>query len=95
MSLTKMLNTARHMPALFHKLPGEEYDQGRSEVINWLVAQPETRVFIFERVHEARAIEFDGATGIWKGAGDGVYYEVKKKRCRRYDVKPQDLPDLP
>jgi hypothetical protein len=24
-----------------------------------------------------------------------VYYEVKKKRCRRYDVKPQDLPDLP
>ena len=55
------------MPPLFHSLPGEEFDLSRSEVIRWLLHQPEIQRWIFDIVRGRRLIEFDAETGTWAG----------------------------
>lgn len=56
------------MPSGLRHTVGESFDVMTSEVIEWLVQQPELRNYLFEKVRMAGAIEFDVATGTWAGA---------------------------
>ena len=55
------------MPPLFHTLPGEEFDIQRSEVVRWLLRQPEIQRWIFDIVRGRRLIQFDPENGTWSG----------------------------
>lgn len=63
---TWRLDVAKQMPPLRHKLPGKEFDIARSEVVRWLVAQPEIMQLIFNAV-KAKYIVYDKPTGTWHG----------------------------
>lgn len=52
-------------PPSWHRIPGREFDEAQSEVINWLVAQPAVRDWIFRTMKE-RAITYDERIG-WLG----------------------------
>lgn len=67
----KHLEVAKKMPPLYHKLPGEEFDIAKSEVVKWLITQPEIMQFIMDRVanraEASRLITYDPDTGKWQG----------------------------
>lgn len=67
----KFLEIGRKMPPLYHKLPNEEFDIEKSEVVQWLIQQPETKQFIYDRIMNRskalKPIEYDSHTGKWKG----------------------------
>jgi len=65
---TKALDAARHMPPLFHTLPGEEYSDAKSEVLNWLWSQPAVRDATFQFYKHNRAIVYETGSGKWRGA---------------------------
>ena len=55
------------MPPLFHTLPGEEFSIAKSEVVRWLLRQPEVQQWIFDTVRGRKLIEFDAHNGTWAG----------------------------
>ena len=61
------LHNAKNMPALFHKLPGEEFDYDKSEVVNWLLQLPEVKEHIFNHAKRSGYIRFNRDTGKWCG----------------------------
>ena len=63
----KFLDCAKRMPALYNKLPNEQYDIKKSEVISWLVDQPEIQSKIFELAKAQHVIEYDSYLKKWKG----------------------------
>jgi hypothetical protein len=65
---TKALRRARHMPRLRHVLPGEEYGEAKSEVLNWLCSQPELRDAVMQFCSYNKAIVYDKKDGTWRGA---------------------------
>lgn len=60
------LNIARKMPRLKHKV-GNKFDVNTSEVIHWLVNQPEIMSKIFNMVQSRGLIVYDPDTREWKG----------------------------
>lgn len=66
---SKAHRLARAMPSgLIHKKPGEDYSIERSEVIRWLVSQPQLQAYLFERMSTTGAIVFDAETRTWRGS---------------------------
>ncbi len=61
------LNVARNMPRLRHKV-GERFDINTSEVVKWLVSQPEIMDKIFIMANNHKVIVYDQNTGEWRGA---------------------------
>jgi hypothetical protein len=60
------------MPRLSH-FPNKlaPFDISNSEVVQWLLAQPEIQLWIFNRAKDSRAIRFDGEK--WEGvAANGL-----------------------
>ena len=57
---------AAQMPALCHTLPDQEFDLAKSEVIDWLCAQPEIRSHVFNQCSQTGAIVFRDDR--WRGA---------------------------
>jgi len=66
--LRSLLST---MPPLAHKLPGMDYDENRSEVVAWLLAQPGVKDWLFQRAASTERIEYDTASGKWHGVTKG------------------------
>lgn len=64
----KRLDAAKRMPALHHTLPGKGFDAKSSEVLQWLASQPELMLYLFDKAKGNGLIEYDAATGTWKGA---------------------------
>lgn len=64
---TKKLDSAKNMPPLFHKLPGQEFDMKKSEVIKWLIQQPDILQYIFDKLKDEHLI-YDPISGKWRGA---------------------------
>lgn len=64
---SRLASSVRKMPPLFHSLPGEEFDISRSEVVRWLVCQPEVQRWLFDTVRGRKLIEFDAENGTWTG----------------------------
>lgn len=59
----------RQMPALRHKLDGEEFSWERSEVAKWMMGQPEVMKYIFDKAHGTGIIVYEATSGTWKGDG--------------------------
>lgn len=62
------LNAAKKMPPLYHKLPGKEFDPAHSECFAWIARQPQMLQYLFDKLAHNGYIEYDSATGLWKGA---------------------------
>lgn len=60
------LKPARKMPPLRHKV-GDRFDVNSSEVIRWLMEQPEIRIKIFDMANQRGVIVYDAETKMWKG----------------------------
>ena len=52
----------RHWPDL-----GQPFDIAKSEVVQWLISQPEIQDWLFQRLNQSQAIVFDAATKTWSG----------------------------
>jgi len=63
----KNLEIAKKMPPLFHTMPGKEFDIRKSEVVNWLVRQPEIMLIVMDMVKQSGCIEYDKESGMWTG----------------------------
>lgn len=61
------LNVARNMPRLRHKV-GDRFDINTSEVVKWLVSQPEIMDKIFIMANNHKVIVYDQNTSEWRGA---------------------------
>ena len=69
------LNIIKKMPRLRHKISGEPFDIMKSEVVDWIVQQPEIRQWLFDKVADKTAgkndlmlITYDPISGTWQGA---------------------------
>jgi len=67
---SKAWKRAAQMPALFHQLPGEEFDIMKSEVVDWLCAQREIREALYNYYRSRGSIVF--RDGRWHGAENNV-----------------------
>ena len=68
MRKTKNLNrlsVASKMPPRYHTLPNRKFDIFESEVIKWLLAQPEILQYLFNKAKEYCV--YDPVTGKWRG----------------------------
>jgi hypothetical protein len=61
------LNSARVMPPLYHKIPGEEYSTKDSQVIQWLIRQPELCEFIWDKIKQSGDVFYNSDTQKWQG----------------------------
>ena len=62
-----------HMPAgLRHQLPGQPFAWMKSEVVQWLLAQPVVAKQVFQKFYDRGCIFFDPRTGTWTGIGDAT-----------------------
>ena len=61
------LNCARKMPRLKHTV-GSKFDIRTSEVVKWLVSQPDIMQKIFNFAMNCGVIVYDQNTGEWRGA---------------------------
>lgn len=64
---SKKLLVARNMPPLYHSIPGQNFDITQSEVLKWLVAQPEILNYIWDNIKNSDDVCYDADTGKWYG----------------------------
>ncbi|MGN0508691.1 MAG: hypothetical protein ACI4GX_05605 [Ruminococcus sp.] len=72
---SKKLLVARNMPPLYHTIPGQRFDITQSEVLKWLVAQPEILNYIWDNIKNSDDVCYDADTGKWYGVdfeGDNI-----------------------
>jgi hypothetical protein len=55
------------MPPRRHSIPGQPFDIERSEVVRWLLSQPEVTRWVFDVARSRGWIVYDRATGTWRG----------------------------
>lgn len=68
MKSKKVSNAVRRMPALsHHRDKSEPFSNEKSEVMTWLVSQPEVRQWVMDHCREAGLIRFHAGTGLWHG----------------------------
>ena len=65
---SRKLLVARNMPPLYHTIPGQNFDITQSEVIKWLIAQPEIMNYIWDNIKNSDDVYYDADTGKWCGA---------------------------
>jgi hypothetical protein len=64
---SKAFEAASKMPTgLVHK-PDEDYDPAKSEVVAWLISQPEIQNYLFSKCNTTGALVFDQETKTWRG----------------------------
>lgn len=91
---SKLLEVAKKMPPLYHTLPGEDFDIHKSEVVKWLISQPEILEYVYHRVKvcggvSGAFIKYDPETGKWKGVDhDGMVSVLHSLRTP--DENPPD-----
>lgn len=61
------LNCARKMPRLKHTV-GDRFDTHTSEVVKWLLNQPDIMQQVFNSAMNSKAIVYDYDTHEWRGA---------------------------
>jgi hypothetical protein len=71
---SKRLYCAKQMPELKHKVGEGEFDIMKSEVVQWLVNQPEILQYIFNRMTdggEKALIVYNSERDTWQGVDYG------------------------
>lgn len=67
------LNCIKNMPPLHHKTPDSNFDIMTSEVVNWIVQQPDVRKWIYDKITDSSGgkdpefIKYNKDTGKWQG----------------------------
>lgn len=64
---SQLLDMAKNMPPLRHSIPGQEFNIYDSEVIQWLINQPEALNYIWNNIKNSGAVIYDKSTGTWQG----------------------------
>ncbi len=85
------------MPPLKHKV-GESFDIEKSEVVAWLMAQPQTKEWAFRQAAGRGLIEYDESSGTWRGVRKAVpvqadYARKPRKSSGRPVGRPKRLKD--
>ena len=62
-----IVDAARCMPPLYHKLPNEDFDFRKARTLWWLVKQTAVLKYIWELVKQSGAIAYDANAGKWQG----------------------------
>lgn len=62
-----VVNAAKKMPPLFHKLPNEDFDYRKSRTLWWLVKQPQVLKYIWDMVKQSGALAYDDKSHKWHG----------------------------
>lgn len=63
----KLLEVGKSMPRLYHKIPNEDFDYDKSQVLKWISNQPELLNYLKYKLYNLGYIEYDKTTGTWKG----------------------------
>lgn len=64
---SKLLEAVKRMPPLRHSIPGKEFNIKNSEVINWLIQQPDILNYVWNNIKNTDSVKFDSITGKWQG----------------------------
>lgn len=64
---SKKLNIARNLPPSYHKLPDQDFDVKKSEVIKWLIQRPLILEFLWDQFKQSGDIIYNSDTGKWQG----------------------------
>lgn len=65
---SKLIQIARKMPPLHHTIPGKQFDIQKSEVIQWLINQPEILNWMWNNVSQSKDVVFNPESRTWQGA---------------------------
>lgn len=63
----KKMDAIKLMPPLYHKYPGYDYEPQKSEVINWLIKNPNVLEYIWDKFKQSNLVEYNPQTGKWQG----------------------------
>ena len=69
----RRLNCLRKLPPLRHKKDGVPYDVMKSEVVDWMIQQPEVRQWLYDKLTDKTGgripefITYNHETGTWQG----------------------------
>ncbi|MDR7869160.1 MAG: hypothetical protein RIN56_20420 [Sporomusaceae bacterium] len=61
------MEVATFLPPTRHSIPGQEFDIRNSEVMKWLVQQPEILNYIWNNIKNSGAVVYNPQTGKWQG----------------------------
>lgn len=64
------------MPPLRHSFPDQPYDVTKSEVVAWLLTQPECLERLFQEAVKSEQIVFEKESGLWAGVDFNIDGEV-------------------
>lgn len=64
------------MPVLRHSFPDQPYDVMKSEVVAWLITQPECLERLYQEAVGTKEIVYDKGRGTWCGLDFGFEEEV-------------------
>ena len=66
-SRQNIVDAAKRMPPLYHKLPNEDFDFRKARTLWWLIKQPEVLKYIWDIVKQSGALVYDDKTHKWHG----------------------------
>ena len=49
----RLMSASKNMPPLFHALPGQKFEIRNSEVVKWLISNPEVLQYLFDKVNKS------------------------------------------
>ncbi|MDN8591905.1 hypothetical protein Q0V21_24385 [Paenibacillus sp. 11B] len=64
---SKKLDIGKTMPPGYHKLPDEEFDIQKSEVVQWLIKQPAIQEFLWDQFKQSKDVFYNPETAKWQG----------------------------
>ena len=67
MRRTKIVDVAKTMPPLRHKISDQDFDIRKSYVIRWMLQQDETYQYIWNKITQSGAIKYNPKTHLWQG----------------------------
>lgn len=67
----RLMLASKNMPPLYHSLPGQSFDIQKSEVIKWLISNPEVLQYLFDKVNKSGFIIYNPKTQKWQGKDYG------------------------
>ena len=65
-STSTKMQLLKQMPRLKHK-PDDQFSVYGSEVIQWIVKQPDLMLYLFDKCKQSGCITYDSSTGEWHG----------------------------
>lgn len=71
MNQKQFIETVGKMPPLPHSVPGLAFDINRSEAVQWIMAQPGFKDWVWARMRSTARLVWDAESGCWHGIAKG------------------------